>query len=82
MFDYLRLFFTKWTQWVCGGVEKIGVGFQQWSVTDSKARKEDSFCMVANGRAILCPREPTIQLGCPRIFWWWICRCFAVEESC
>ncbi len=28
--DYLRLLFTKGTQRVCGGVEGIGRGFQQW----------------------------------------------------
>ncbi len=41
MFDRLRLLFAKWTQGVCGGVEEIGVGFQQWSVAGSQARKED-----------------------------------------
>ncbi len=37
VFDFLRLPFTKGTPWVCGGVEEIGVGFQQLSVTGSKA---------------------------------------------
>ncbi len=40
MFDRLRLLFAKGTQGVCGGVEEIGVGFQQWSVGGSQARKE------------------------------------------
>ncbi len=35
----VRLFFTKGTQWVCGGVEQIGVGFQQQIVAGWKALK-------------------------------------------
>ncbi len=41
MFDRLRLLFAKGTQGVCGGVEEIGVGFQQWCVAGSQARRED-----------------------------------------
>ncbi len=41
MFDRLRLLFAKGTLGVCGGVGEIGVGFQQWSVAGSEARKED-----------------------------------------
>ncbi len=41
MFDCLWLPVTKGIQWVCGGVEEIGVGFQQWIGTGSKARGED-----------------------------------------
>ncbi len=33
VFDCRRLLFTKRTQWVCGDVEEIGVGFQQRGVT-------------------------------------------------
>ncbi len=40
---------------VCGGVEEIGVGFQQWSVAGSQARKEDRVRSVASGHAILGP---------------------------
>ncbi len=52
MFDCLRLLFAKGTQWVCGGVEVIGVGFQQMSMTGSKARKEDRIRTIANSLAI------------------------------
>ncbi len=41
MFDRLRLLFAKGTQGVCGGVEEIGVGFQQWCVAGSQACQED-----------------------------------------
>ncbi len=41
MFDRLRLLFAKGTQGICGGVEEIGVGFQQWCVAGSQARQED-----------------------------------------
>ncbi len=30
---------AKGTQGVCGGVEEIGVGFQQWDVAGSEARR-------------------------------------------
>ncbi len=40
MFNRLRLLFAKGPQGICGGVEEIGVGFQQWSVAGSQARKE------------------------------------------
>ncbi len=49
VFDCLRLRFTKRTQCVCGGVEKIDVGFQQRSMTGSKARTEDRAHTIANG---------------------------------
>ncbi len=49
MFDYLQLLFGKGGEGVCGGVEEIGVGFQQCSVAGSQARKED--CMVTSSRA-------------------------------
>ncbi len=38
MFDRLRILFAKGTQVVCGGVEEIGVGFQQWSVAGSQCK--------------------------------------------
>ncbi len=41
VFAWLRIIFTKGIQWVCGGVEQIGVGLQQRGVTSSKARKDD-----------------------------------------
>ncbi len=72
MFDCLRLLFAKGTQGVCEGVEEIGVGFQQWSVAGSQARKEDRVRSVASGNAILGPGEPAIHLRCPRICRWWI----------
>ncbi len=55
VFDYPRPLFTKRTQWASYGVEGIGVGFQQWSVTGSKARKEDHVRTVAIGHAIFRP---------------------------
>ncbi len=72
MFDRLRLLFAKGTQGVCGGVEEIGVGFQQWSVAGSQACKEDRVRSVASGHAILGPGEPATHLHCPRICRWWI----------
>ncbi len=33
---------------VCGGVEEIGVGFQQWCVAGSQANKEDRVRSVAS----------------------------------
>ncbi len=50
------------TQGVCGGVEEIGVGFQQWGVAGSQARQKDRVSSVASGRPILGPGEPAIQL--------------------
>ncbi len=38
VFYCLWFLFTKGTQWVCREVDEIGVGFQQRSVTASKAR--------------------------------------------
>ncbi len=81
MFDCLRLLFAKGTQGVCGGVEEIGVGFQQWSMASSQARKEDRVHSVASGHAILRPGEPAIHLRYPRVCWWWIYKCFADEGS-
>ncbi len=74
MFDRLLLLFAKGTLGVCGGVEEIGVGFQQWSVAGSQASKEDRIRSVASGHAILGPGEPAIGLRCPRICRWWICK--------
>ncbi len=46
--DYLRLLFTKETQWVCGGVDELGTRFSQRSVTGSKACKESHIRTFAN----------------------------------
>ncbi len=51
--DCLGLLFAKGTQWVCGGVEKMGVGFQQWSMTGLKVHKDDRIHTIAIGFAIL-----------------------------
>ncbi len=67
VFDFLRLLFTKGTQWVCGGVDEISVGFHQRSLAGSKARKEDCVRTVANGYTIFRPKEPGTHLRCPRI---------------
>ncbi len=45
-----RLLFTKGMQWVCGGIEEIGVGFQQRSVSGSKVRKEVLSWWITEGR--------------------------------
>ncbi len=66
---------------VCGGVDDIGVGFQQWSVAGSQARKEDRVSSVVSGHAILGPGEPVIHLRCPQICRWWIYKCPADEGS-
>ncbi len=79
MFDCLRLLFAKGTQGVCGGVEEICVGFQQWGVASSQARKEAR--SVVSGHAILGSGEPAIHLRCPRICRWWVCKCPADEGS-
>ncbi len=63
MFDRLCLLFAEGTQGVCGGVEELDVGFQQWYVAGSQARKEDRVRSVASGRAILGPGEPATVLG-------------------
>ncbi len=81
VFDCLRLLFAKGTQWVCGRVKEIYVGFQQRSVAGSKARKEDRVLMVANGLPIFRPGEPAIHLHCLGIFWWWVCECSTEEGS-
>ncbi len=62
MFDCLRLLFANWTQGVCGGVEEIGVRFQQRSVAGSKARKVDRVRLVANGHLIFRLGETAILL--------------------
>ncbi len=49
------LLFTKGTRWVFGGVEDIGVGFEQRSVPGSKLRKENRARTVAIGLAIFRP---------------------------
>ncbi len=72
MLNRLRLLFAKGTQGVGGGVEEIGVGFQQWCVAGLQARKEDHVRSVARGHAILRPGEPAIHLRCPEICRWWI----------
>ncbi len=56
-FDCLRLLFAKWTQGVCGGVEEIGIGFQQRNVAGSQARKEDRVRTVVSGHSIVGPGE-------------------------
>ncbi len=55
VFECLRPLFTKRTQGACGGVEEIGVGFQQRIVAGSKARKEDRVRSVANDHVIFRP---------------------------
>ncbi len=62
MFDRLRLLFAKGAQGVCGGVEEIGGGFQQWSVAGLQAHKENRVRSVACGHAILGSGEPAIHL--------------------
>ncbi len=70
-------------QWsiVCGGVEEIGVGFQQRRMTGSKVCKEDHTLSIAIDFAIFRPGETCHTLRCPRISWWWICECSTDEES-
>ncbi len=60
MFDRLRLIFAMGTQGVLGGVEEIGLGFQQWSVAGSQARKEDRVRSVAVGNAWSTGTEWTV----------------------
>ncbi len=81
MFNRLRLLLAKGTQGVRGGVEEIGVGFQQWYVAGSQARQEDRVRSVASGRAILGPGEPAVHLHCPWICRWWIRKRPADEGS-
>ncbi len=40
------------TQWACGGVEEVGVGSQQRSVTGLKGRKVDHVRSIANDFAV------------------------------
>ncbi len=35
-------------QWICGGVEEVGVCSQERCVAGSKARKEDRVCTIVN----------------------------------
>ncbi len=49
-------------QWICGGIEGIGVGFQQRSVVGLKARKEDRVCTTAKDFAIFKPRNLVVDL--------------------
>ncbi len=81
MFDCLRILFAKGTQVVCGGVEEICVGFQQWSVAGSEAREEDRVRSVSSSYAIFGPGEPAIHIRGPRICRWWIYKCPADEGS-
>ncbi len=57
VFVYLRLLFTKRTQWVCGGSRRLAYSFQQCIVTGLKARKEDHIHPIANGLASFRPGE-------------------------
>ncbi len=59
----------------------MGVRFQQRSVTDSKARKEDRICTLANRFAIGRPGKIAALPRCSRISWWWISECSADESS-
>ncbi len=81
MFDRLRLLFAKGTHVVCGGVEEVGVSFQQWSVAGSQALKEDRVRSAASGHAILGPGGPAIHLRCLRTCRWWIYKRPADEGS-
>ncbi len=67
MFDDLRLLFAKGIQWVCGGVEEIDVGFQQWSVADSEVREEDRVRSAGSCHASLGLEEPAMHLHCPLV---------------
>ncbi len=64
VFDCLGLLFAKGTQWVCGGVEEIGVR----SVAGSMGRYEYRVRTVANGHAVFKTREPAINFRCPPLF--------------
>ncbi len=66
VFDCLRLLFAKGTQGVCRGVNAIGVGFQQMSVTGSKAREEGRILSIADGFAIFRSGVPAIHFRCSR----------------
>ncbi len=81
MFDRLRLRLAKGTQGVWGGVEEIGIGFQQWCVAGSQARKGDRVRSVASSRTVLGPGEPAILFHWPRICRWWIRKRSADEGS-
>ncbi len=67
VFGCLQLSCTKRAQWVCEGVEEIGVGFQQRSMTGPKAHKKDRVRTVEKGQATF--RLDT-HLHCPRVCWW------------
>ncbi len=62
-------------------VEEIGVGFQQWTVAGSQARKEGSVHWAASGHSIRGAGGPAIHLHCPRICRWWTYKCPADEGS-
>ncbi len=55
VFGCLRLLFTKATQWVCRGVDEIGVCLQQGSVAGPKTYKEDRVRTIVYGLAIFRP---------------------------
>ncbi len=55
MFDRLRLLLAKGTQGVCGGVEEIGVGFQEWCVAGS--RRAPGYFTLIGDKAPLVARE-------------------------
>ncbi len=59
VFDCRRRPLTKGIQGVCGGVDEIGVGFQQQRVAGSKARQEGSAHSFANGHATFGYGQPT-----------------------
>ncbi len=69
------------TQWIYGGIEGIGVGFQQRSAAGSKMCKKGCIHTIANGFAISRPGKPVIHLRCPRVGWYWICEC-CTDEGC
>ncbi len=66
-------------QCACGGVEEIGVGFQQPSVAGLNACKKNRIRMIVNGFALFRPGKPVIDIHCPQICWWWTCECSTGE---
>ncbi len=57
VFNCLRLPYAKGTLWFCGGVEEIGVHFQQQSVTGSTPRREIGIRTITNRFAASCCHE-------------------------
>ncbi len=57
IFDCLRFPYTKGTQRFCGGVEAIGVHFQQQSVTGPTSRKQIRTRTITNRFATYCFHE-------------------------